>query len=111
VYRPDSYGPFAYYAYLPFAAIFPTAPAVIATLAPAACFDLLTLAGLLTLGSRLGGRPLALSFAFGYLIYPFPDLSLMAETNDARCCSARGAPNEIYRACIRQTRCLVAAGR
>lgn len=56
---------------------------MIATLAPAACFDLLTLAGLLTLGSRLGGRPLALSFAFGYLIYPFPDLSLMAETNDA----------------------------
>jgi hypothetical protein len=35
VYRPDSYGPFAYYAYLPFAALFPAAPAVIATLLPA----------------------------------------------------------------------------
>jgi hypothetical protein len=81
--HPDSYGPFAYYAYLPFAALFPTAPAVIATLLPAACFDALTLAGLLILGHRLGGRPLAQAFAFGYLLYPFPDLSLMAETNDA----------------------------
>ena len=83
VYRPDSYGPFAYYAYLPFAAVFPTAPAVVATLLPAVCFDALTLAGLVTLGRRLGGRPLARTFAFGYLLYPFPDLSLMAETNDA----------------------------
>ena len=83
VYRPDSYGPFAYYAYLPFAALFPTAPAVVATLLPALCFDALTLAGLLRLGRRLGGRPLARAFVFAYLLYPFPDLSLMAETNDA----------------------------
>jgi hypothetical protein len=47
------------------------------------CFDALTLAGLVTLGRRLGGRPLAQAFAFAYLLYPFPDLSLMAETNDA----------------------------
>lgn len=53
IYRPDSYGPFAYCAYLPFAAIFPAAPAQIATLRPAACFDLLTLAGLYTLNRRL----------------------------------------------------------
>jgi len=32
--RPDTYGPFAYYAYLPFAAIFPPAPALVATLLP-----------------------------------------------------------------------------
>jgi hypothetical protein len=83
VYRPDSYGPFAYYAYLPFAAVLPPAPAVVATLLPAVCFDALTLAGLVTLGRRLGGRPLAQAFAFAYLLYPFPDLSLMAETNDA----------------------------
>jgi Glycosyltransferase family 87 len=83
IYRPDTYGPFAYYAYIPFAAVFPSAPAVIATLLPAVCFDALTLAGLLTLGRRLGGRPLARAFAFGYLLYPFPDLSLMAQTNDA----------------------------
>ena len=83
VYHPDSYGPFAYYAYLPFAALFPTAPAVVATLLPAICFDALTLAGLVTLGRRLGGRPLARAFVFGYLLYPFPDLSLMAQTNDA----------------------------
>jgi hypothetical protein len=83
IYRPDSYGPFAYYAYIPFAAIFPPAPAVIATLLPALCFDALTLAGLHTLGRRLGGRPLAQAFVFAYLLYPFPDLSLMAETNDA----------------------------
>ena len=83
IYRPDSYGPFAYYAYIPFVAIFPAAPAVIATLLPALCFDALTLAGLHTLGRRLGGRPLAQAFVFAYLLYPFPDLSLMAETNDA----------------------------
>jgi hypothetical protein len=42
--RPDSYGPFAYYAYLPFAALFPPAPAQIATFLPALCFDALTIA-------------------------------------------------------------------
>jgi len=83
IFRPDSYGPFAYYAYLPFVVLFPVAPAVISTLLPALCFDALTLAGLHTLGQRLGGKPLAYAFVFAYLLYPFPDLSLMAETNDA----------------------------
>lgn len=83
LYRPDSYGPFAYYAYVPFAAIFPPAPAVIATLLPAACFDVLALAGLHKLGCRLGGQPLAQALMFAYLLYPFTALSLMAETNDA----------------------------
>jgi hypothetical protein len=91
IYRPDSYGPFAYYAYIPFAAVFPPAPAlpatvvraVLATLPPAVCFDAATLAGLHKLGRRLGGRRLARAFVFAYLLYPFPDLSLMAETNDA----------------------------
>jgi Glycosyltransferase family 87 len=83
IYRPDTYGPFAYYAYLPFAALFPVAPAVVATLLPAVCFDALTLAGLHKLGWRLGGRALARAFVFAYLLFPFPDLSLTAETNDA----------------------------
>jgi len=83
IYRPDSYGPFAYYAYLPFVAVFPPAPALLATLLPAVCFDALTLAGLHTLGRRLGGRPLARAFVFAYLLYPFTCLSLMAQTNDA----------------------------
>jgi hypothetical protein len=83
IYRPDSYGPFAYYAYIPFAAIFPTAPAIIATLLPALCFDGLTLAGLHKLGCRLGGRPLAQAFLFAYLLYAFTDLPLAAESNDA----------------------------
>jgi hypothetical protein len=83
IYRPDSYGPFAYYAYIPFVAIFPPAPALVATLLPAVCFDALTLAGLYKLGRRLGGRPLAHAFMFAYLLYPFTDLSLMAQTNDA----------------------------
>jgi hypothetical protein len=83
IYRPDSYGPFAYYAYIPFVAVFPPAPALLATLLPALCFDALTLAGLHTLCRRLGGRPLAQAFVFAYLLYPFPDLSLMAQTNDA----------------------------
>jgi len=82
VFRPDSYGPFAYYAYIPFVAAFPPAPAMIATLLPAVCFDALTLAGLYKLGRRLGGRPLAEAFVFAYLLFPFPDLSLTAETND-----------------------------
>jgi len=83
IYRPDSYGPFAYYAYLPFAASFRPAPAEVATLLPAVCFDVLTLAGLYILGRRLGGRRLAQAFMFAYLLYPFPDISLMGETNDA----------------------------
>jgi hypothetical protein len=83
IFRPDSYGPFAYYAYIPFVAVFPASPALLATLLPALCFDALTLAGLHTLGRRLGGRPLAHAFVFAYLLYPFPDLSLMAESNDA----------------------------
>jgi hypothetical protein len=80
--RPDSYGPFAYYAYLPFVLVFPPAPALLATLLPAVCFDAATLAGLYKLGRRLGGRPLANAFMFAYLLYPFPDLSLTAQTND-----------------------------
>jgi hypothetical protein len=83
IYHPDSYGPFAYYAYIPFAAVFPLPPAPIATLLPAACFDAATLAGLYKLGCRLGGRPLAQAFTFAYLLFPFTDLSLMSETNDA----------------------------
>jgi hypothetical protein len=80
--RPDTYGPFAYYAYLPFVLVFPPAPAVLATLLPAVCFDAATLAGLYILGRRLGGRRLAQAFMFAYLLYPFPGLSLMAESND-----------------------------
>jgi Glycosyltransferase family 87 len=87
IFHPDSYGPFAYYAYIPFVVLFPPASAfassVLATLVPAVCFDLLTLAGLHKLGQRLGGRPLARAFVFVYLLYSFPDLSLMGETNDA----------------------------
>jgi hypothetical protein len=82
LYRPDTYGPFAYYAYIPFVAVFGPAPAQLATLAPAVCFDAATLAGLYILGRRLGGRPLARAFMFAYLLYPFPDLALMAQTND-----------------------------
>jgi hypothetical protein len=82
IYHPDSYGPFAYYAYIPFAAIFPLPPSPVATLLPAACFDLLTLAGLHRLGRQLAGPPLAQAFVFAYLLYPFTDLPLMTETND-----------------------------
>jgi Glycosyltransferase family 87 len=80
--HPDSYGPFAYYAYIPFVTIFPPAPTQIATLLPALCFDVLAIAGLYKLGHRLGGRPLAQALIFAYLLYPFTDLPLMAETND-----------------------------
>ena len=83
IFHPDSYGPFAYYAYIPFVATFPTAPAVISTLLPAACFDVLTLAGLHKLGRRLGGRPLAQAFVVAYLLYAFTAVALEAQTNDA----------------------------
>jgi hypothetical protein len=69
IYRPDSYGPFAYYAYIPFAALFPPAPTLVATLLPPVCFDALTLAGLHKLG-RLGGRPLAQAFVFATPSWP-----------------------------------------
>jgi hypothetical protein len=82
IYHPDSYGPFAYYAYIPFVTVFSPAPTQIATLLPAACFDVLAIAGLHKLGYRLGGRPLAQALIFAYLLYPFTDLPLMAETND-----------------------------
>jgi len=81
--RPDSYGPFAYYAYIPFVTLLPPPPALIATLLPAVVFDVLTLAGLYKLGSRLGGRTLAQAFLFAYLLFPFTALALMAETNDS----------------------------
>ena len=81
--HPDSYGPFAYYAYIPFVTILPPAPTQIATLLPAVCFDILTIAGLHKLGYRLGGRPLAEAVIFAYLLYLFTDLPLVAETNDA----------------------------
>jgi hypothetical protein len=50
IYRPDSYGPFAYYGCIPFVAILPSVPAPIATLLPAACFDVLTLAAAESIG-------------------------------------------------------------
>jgi uncharacterized membrane protein len=56
---------------------------MLATLVPAVCFDALTLVGLRKIGGQLGGRPLAQAFVFAYLLYPFPDLSLTAESNDA----------------------------
>jgi len=50
---------------------------------PGACSDARPPAGLYALGRRLGAPPLALAFVFAYLLYPFTDLTLMAETNDA----------------------------
>jgi Glycosyltransferase family 87 len=79
----DTYGPVAYLAYAPFAALFslPTAAK-----GAAITFDLITVGGLLALGTRLRagehGRRLGLLLAWGWAACPFTLLALMMHTND-----------------------------
>lgn len=86
--HPDTYGPIAYLAYVPFAAIWhvtgwgytPAARAATIT------FDVLTIAGLVLLGRRLrGGRDgfrLGLTLAWLWAACPFTVLGLVKSTND-----------------------------
>ncbi len=87
--HPDTYGPIAYLAYLPFEAIFPwrgqwdyLASAHVAS----AVFDLITIFGLVLLGRRLApgaaGRRLGLVLAWAWSACPFTLLGLMEHTND-----------------------------
>jgi hypothetical protein len=81
----DTYGPVAYYAYVPFRAIFgwsgswDTLPAAHAA---AIAFDLLTLLGLFFLGRRIRGPTLGVLLAYAWAAYPFTLWSLSSNTND-----------------------------
>jgi hypothetical protein len=76
----------AYLAYVPAVALFgwegrwDDLPAARAT---SIAFDLLTIAGLVLVGLRFGGRRLAATLAAAWAAYPFTAYALMASTNDA----------------------------
>ena len=85
----DTYGPVNYLAYVPFELVFPwdgTWDSVPAAHAAAITFDLLTIVGLMLLGTTLrpgrGGRELGLALAFAWAAYPFSLLALQENTND-----------------------------
>jgi hypothetical protein len=82
----DTYGPVAYLAYLPgywllgWSGDWDDLPAAHFT---AVAFDLLTLIGLVLVGLRFGGRPLAATLAFAWTAYPFTQYVSSSNTNDA----------------------------
>ncbi len=82
----DTYGPVAYYAYLPGYLLFgwshkwDTLPAVHFT---SIAFDLLALLGLAFVGRRLGGPRLAATAAFAWAAWPFTQYASNSNTNDA----------------------------
>jgi len=82
----DTYGPSVYLAYLPATAVFgwsgrwDSLPAAHAT---AIAFDLVTMLGLVLVGRRLGGTPLAVALAFGWAAFPFTAYTLNSNSNDA----------------------------
>jgi hypothetical protein len=81
----DTYAPLAYYAYVPFRAIFGWSGSwddLPAAHAAAAVFDLLTLLGLFLLGRRIRGPTLGIVMAYAWAAYPFTLWSLESNTND-----------------------------
>ena len=85
----DTYGPVSYLAYIPFETLWPWSGSwddVPAAHATAIAFDLLTIVGLMLLGSTLRrgreGRRLGLALAFAWAAYPFSLLALQENTND-----------------------------
>jgi hypothetical protein len=84
--RGDTYGPLAYVAYTPFVLAFPwggTWDDLPAAHAAAIAFDLACLAGMWLVGSRLGGRPLAVLLAYLWAACPFTLLVENSGANDA----------------------------
>jgi Glycosyltransferase family 87 len=85
----DTYGPATYLAYIPFEIALPWDgkwDSVPAAHAAAITFDLLTIIGLMLLGSTLRpgrqGRELGLALGFAWAAYPFSLLALQENTND-----------------------------
>ena len=84
--RGDTYGPVAYAAYVPFVLAFPWGggwDALPAAHATAIAFDLACLGGMWLVGTRLGGRPLALLLAYLWAACPFTLLVENSGANDA----------------------------
>ena len=86
----DTYGPFNYYAYVPFVLVFPwsgTWDNLPAAHAAAIAFDLATVGGLFALGRRLrpgrDGTRLGVILGFAWAAYPFTDYALQSNSNDA----------------------------
>jgi hypothetical protein len=82
----DTYGPVAYYAYVPFRAVFGwsgTWDDLPAAHAAAIFFDVLTLLGLFLLGRRVRGPTLGAALAYSWAAYPFTLWTLSSNTNDA----------------------------
>ncbi len=86
--HPDTYGPVAYLAYVPFELIWPGATWAYdpAARAAAIAFDLVTIGGLVVLGTRLRrgaeGRRLGLVMAWLWAACPFTVLGVVKSTND-----------------------------
>ena len=85
--HPDTYGPLNYLAYVPFEAIWPGSWHYLpAARAAAITFDLLTIAGLIVLGSRLrpgrDGWRLGLLLAWLFAACPFTVLGMEKSSND-----------------------------
>ena len=85
----DTYGPVNYLAYVPVRGALALGrdwDSVPAAHAAAIAFDLLTIVGLMLLGTTLrpgrGGRRLGLALAFAWAAYPFSLLALQENTND-----------------------------
>jgi hypothetical protein len=82
----DTYGPVAYFAYLPGLAIFgwegrwDELPAAHFT---TIAFDLLVLIGLALVGKRFGGARLAVTLPFAWAAYPFTQYTSNSNSNDA----------------------------
>jgi uncharacterized membrane protein len=87
--RGDTYGPFTYLSYVPFEQILPWSGSwdeLPAAHGAAIAFDLLTLLGLLLLGSRLrpghAGRELGVALAYAWAAYPYAAFALQTNSND-----------------------------
>ena len=84
--RGDTYGPVAYFAYVPaFLAVgwsgkWDNLPAAHAT---SIGWDLICLVGLALVGFRFGGRRFAATLAFAWAAYPFTQYASNSNTNDA----------------------------
>src|SRR5205085_1075833 len=81
----DTYGPVAYYAYLPFTAIFGwsgTWDSLPAAHAAAIAFDLLVLVALFLVGYRLRRPGLGALTAWAWVSYPFTLFALSSNSND-----------------------------